>query len=344
MMKGMIFSTVTCKDLQGTGMNAFRLLIPSGWQFQGSVSWLNDNPGMPTVVAFLVLNPAGLEAFEVFPNQSFYWTKNPMSRMTFPIGSLYYGNEVRPPMNAQQSLRQIVLPRFRSNQQITILKEEHLPDLPNQIRTTPVDPNLPLIADGAKIRIRNPFNSEVIEEEIFGCVEVTNTSAPTKMGLMEMTFWFADYMMGFRGRSGQLDSLADLFRTILTSFQLNQQWFARVQQISRYFIQNQIQQIHNVGQFSQCISQTYDQISQSNLEGFYQRRRVMDHLADRASQVIRGVETYSDPNSGELVELPNGYANAWSNPLGDFIISNDPDFNPDRESSQTWTPLERQES
>jgi DNA-directed RNA polymerase subunit RPC12/RpoP len=54
MMKGMKFSTVTRKDLQGTGMNAFRLLIPSGWQFQGGVSWLNDNPGMPAVVAFRV--------------------------------------------------------------------------------------------------------------------------------------------------------------------------------------------------------------------------------------------------------------------------------------------------
>lgn len=194
-------------------MNAFRLFIPSGWQFQGGVGWLNDNPGMPAVVAFQVLNPAGLEAFEVFPNQSFYWTNNPMSLMTFPIGSRYYGNEVRPPMNAQQSLRQIVLPRFRSNQQVTILKEEHLPDLPNQVRTSPVDPNVPLMADGAKVRIRYPSNSEV-----------------------------------------------------------------------------------------------------------------------------------SDPNSGESVELPNGYAKAWSTPLGDYIISDDPDFNPNRESSQTWTPLERQNS
>jgi hypothetical protein len=344
LMKGMKFSTITCKDLQGTGMNAFRLLIPTGWQFQGGVTWLNDNPGMPAVVAFRVQNPAGLEAFEVFPNQSFYWTNNPMSMLTFPIGSRYYGNEVRPPMNAQQSLRQIVLPRFYPNQQISILKEEHLPDLPNLVRTTPIDPNVPLMADGAKIRICYPFNSGMIEEEIFGCVEVTNITTPTTMGMMEMTFWFADYLMGFRGRSGQLDNLVDLFKTILTSFQLNQQWFSRVQQISRYLIQNQIQQIHNVGQLSQYISQNYDEISQSNLDGFYQRGRVMDNLADRASQVIRGVETYSDPNSGQLVELPNGYASAWSTPLGDFIISDEPDFNPNRESNQTWTPLEKQNS
>jgi hypothetical protein len=99
-------------------------------------------------------------------------------------------------MNAKQSLHQIVLPHFRPNQQITIPKEEHLPDLPNQVRTTPVFPNVPLMTNGAKIRIGNPFNSEVIEEEIFGCVEVTNTSAPTMIG-------WSSFLMAIRmhGRS-----------------------------------------------------------------------------------------------------------------------------------------------
>ena len=99
-------------------------------------------------------------------------------------------------MNVKQYVRQIVLLRFRPNQQITILKEKHLPDLPNQVSTTPVDPNVPLMTNAAKIHNRNPFNSEVIEEEIFGCVEVNNTSAPTMIG-------WSSFLMAIRlfGRS-----------------------------------------------------------------------------------------------------------------------------------------------
>jgi hypothetical protein len=92
-------------DSQGTGLEMFRMLAPAGWRFQGGCCWLLDNPGMPAVVNLQLGNPQGAEAFEILPNMNFTWNNNPMTRMMFPVGSRYFGAEVRPPMTARATGR-----------------------------------------------------------------------------------------------------------------------------------------------------------------------------------------------------------------------------------------------
>lgn len=343
-IQGMRFTTFICSDAQGTGLEAFRMLIPAGWKAQGGVYWLPANPGMPAVLGFKVFNPEGLEAFEVFPNQPFYWSNDPMTRMTFPVGSFYFGNEVRPPMSAQQMLREIVLPRFRRIPGLEILQEEHLPDLPVQLRAnSPGGQNTLASADGARIRIQYPQENQVKEEEIYGVVELTRIAMPGMWGAMEIVFWTADYLFSLQARSGQLQNLKDLFQAMLTSIRINPQWYAQVMQISQYMIQNQIRHIQNIGQLSRTISQTHNQISDMMMESYNQRQQVMDHISDNFSQYMRGVESYYDPNAGRGVELPSSYNYAWSNALGEYIVSNDPNFDPNIGSNVNWTFLKKQD-
>ncbi|HEX2981029.1 MAG TPA: hypothetical protein VHO48_12245 [Anaerolineaceae bacterium] len=343
-VQGMRFTTYTCMDNQGTGLEAFRMLIPVGWQVQGGVQWISGNPSMPAVLSFKASNPNGVEAFEAFPNQPFYWSSDPMTRMTFPVGSYYYGNEVRAPLNAQQTLRQLILPRFRSVPGLEVIAEEHLPDLISQVRTTPqaAGPMSQTSADGAKLRVRYAAQGFPVEEELYGVVEYQRMGMPAMFGVIEMVYWMADYMFSFTARAGQLDGLKDLFTTMLTSFKLNPQWFARFSQISQYLAQNQIQQINNIGQLSQYLSQVNNQISDTIISGYNQRQQVMERLSDRFSQSIRGVDAYYDPNSGYGVELPGGYQHAWSNSLGEYIVSNDAFFDPNQNSNLNWTPLQQQ--
>ena len=65
-------------DTQGIGIEAFRMLIPGDWEFDGGLKWRLDNPGIPVEANFRIRNPRGSEAFEVFPNLPFFWTNNPM--------------------------------------------------------------------------------------------------------------------------------------------------------------------------------------------------------------------------------------------------------------------------
>jgi len=63
---------------------------------------------------------------------------------------------------------------------------------------------------------------------------------------------------------------------------------------------------------------------------------------DRGSQAMRGVESFYDPNANQAVQLPSGYSQAWSNPLGEYIVSSDPNYNPNQETNQNWTELNKQ--
>lgn len=59
----------SCVDRKGIGIEAFSLLIPADWQFEGGIRWVLDNPGMPAVAAFTVRNPGGAEEFDVLDRQ-----------------------------------------------------------------------------------------------------------------------------------------------------------------------------------------------------------------------------------------------------------------------------------
>lgn len=65
----------------------------------------------------------------------------------------------------------------------------------------------------------------------------------------------------------------------------------------------------------------------------------MDRIHLRFSQYIRGVETYRAPD-GHPIELPSGYNNAWTNNLGEYILSNSPNFNPNVQLKGNWHQLQ----
>jgi len=340
---GVRFKRVSCIDHQGTGSEAFDLLIPAEWVFEGGVHWQMDNPGMPAVIAFQVRNPNGAEAFEAFPNLPFYWTNNPMITMSFPVGTVYYGNELRPPGSALDVLREIVVPRFRSHfASVEIVDEEHLPGLAQEMQaTSPVAPTGITSADGGRVRIRYQHGDQTVDEDVFGVVEISHHAGPMLMGGVNHIYWMADYLFSFRAGAGQLDRLSDIFTSILRSFHLNPAWYSRYTQVSQYMVQNQIQQIRHIGQISQIVSRTSDHIDDIIMNAYDKRQRTLDRLSNQFSQAIRGVDEYSDPLAGRSVELPGGYRQAWSNGLGDYIVSDDATFDPNVGSTVTWEPLKR---
>lgn len=342
---GVHLKTVVCVDQQGIGLEAFRMLIPATWEFAGGVYWVLNNPGRPANIAFRVSNLQGVETLEVLPSIVCYWTNDPMFQMMFPPGSLYFGNEVWPPAPALQVLKQMVIPRYRGQMEgLQIVGQEHLPDLPRMVRAGhPAAPSAPTEADGARLRIRYQASGQEIEEDVFGIVEVQRAGMPTMMGMVEMMFWAADYLFTFRAAAGHLDRMGDLFMSIVRSLRLNPEWYARYIQVSQFLIQNQIQQIRHIGQISRIVSQTSSQISDMMMDAYYQRQETMDRIATQFCQAIRGVDEYHDPLAGQGVELPGGYDYAWSNALGEYIVTDDSLFDPNIGSNVTWQRMAKRQ-
>lgn len=334
-VKGYKLKLLTVRDDQGTGLEVFQMLVPVGWQFQGGVRWLLDNPGMPATLACHVSNPQGGEAFEILPNLNFTWRPDGV----FSLGGKLFGAEVCQPVGIRDALRNFVLPRYRAIfKDLRILKEEPLPDLPRLAKAEAAISPIGR-AEGGKVRAAYSWNQWPFEEEIYGVVEVFRVPFQTMFGMSESITWFIDYLFSFRALAGKLDGMADLFGVMLRSLKANPEWTTAVRCIAQQLAQMQIQQIRHIGQIGEIYASTGRKMREQNLNDFYSRQATYDRLSTDWSRTIRDVDAFYDPNRDETVELPAGYGHAWANALGEYILTESTDFNPNVGSNLTWTEM-----
>jgi len=81
------------------------------------------------------------------------------------------------------------------------------------------------------------------------------------------------------------------------------------------------------------ITQTYRQMSANSAR--VSRQGFVD-----ADQGIRDVQTFRDPSTGQTMELSNQYGHAWLNGNNEYIMSDDPNFNPNAQLSGSWNELQ----
>jgi DNA-directed RNA polymerase subunit RPC12/RpoP len=337
-VRGMRLKPFRMGDPQGTGLECFRMLVPVGWQMRGGVTWDLQNVGMPATVGFHLWNPYGIEAFEILPNMNF----SGGGRMDRWItGGKKFGAEVRDPMDAQSAMKVLVIPRYRGDKEsLHVVRIEHFPELAEAVDAGAKDGMGMRQGDGARARITYVLGEHPIEEEIFAVVEVWRVPMQTMFG-GENVFWFVDYMLAFRAGQGKLEAHSDLFQVMVRSLKVNPNWKAAYEQVITQLAQAQIRHIRHVGQIGSMYAQMGAQVRQENMDSWYGRQDVSDRLSHDWSEVLRGVETYYDPYKGYEVEFPSRYDHAWVNSRGEYIITDDINFNPniDTDSTLNWEQM-----
>lgn len=335
------YKTAIFVDSQGIGTKAFSMLVPEGWKSSGNIEWVLDNPAMPAFGSFKAWNPNGAEEYNFFANQAYFWSNNPMIEQTFPPGSRYFGAVVHTPLGPTEALKEIALPKFRNNvENLKVVSEELVPQLSNVI-TTGTDPATGVVtsANGGKIRVEYNLNGIAIEEEMYCVIQSLDIPVQTLYGTTRNVNWYMTYLESFRAEKGQLNSETKMFQTISFSAKTDPNWLNKYNQVVNYLIQRQIQQIQSLGQLSNIISQTSNEISDENYQAWQQTQNVYDRLSTDFSNNILGIQTYNNPIDGSTVDLPSGYSNAWANSLGDYILSDSPSYNPNIESNLNWQQM-----
>ena len=98
--------------------------------------------------------------------------------------------------------------------------------------------------------------------------------------------------------------------------------------------------IRSAGELSRYISQTTDQMSDAQMQAWQNRRASEDRTAEAFTQYIRGVETYRDPYAERDVQLPIGYHDVWASRDGQYILADDPNFNPNVSATGSWQRID----
>lgn len=116
---------------------------------------------------------------------------------------------------------------------------------------------------------------------------------------------------GMRAARGHLDQKTPIMQTIVTSVQVNLQWYNKYTQVWQALYQMQMQRIKTAGRMSKIISQTHNEISDMMHQSWKRRQASEDRIHKQWTQSMRGVEEYYNPIERRPVELPGGYREAW---------------------------------
>jgi hypothetical protein len=335
---------------QHIGGEAYRILMPANWQFDGDIVWRRDpaNPASPRV---RLRGPQGQE-IGVLPAIAFVWNPQMLGR-NFPPGSQYAGTEVEPPvLDPFQCIQRVIVPRYRRNLTgARIVKQELLPELAGVGRMKyPGAEYKDATFRAGRIRFAYQENGVPMEEDVY----VLTAAVQFRVGPTTTTMWAPDEIRYSKAPAGELDRQLAIFQTAMFSLRPNIRWFAAVQRVSEQLVNQQIQASNAAvaraqaqaqaaerqAATNQSIARSGDQINDMIMKGYQRRMATQDAIAQREDRTIRQVEIFKNPNTGENYELPAGYESAFLGPNNTYTLGG-ANYNPNYNSNGSYTRLER---
>jgi len=334
-------------DRQHGGVVAWAFSHPVGWTAHSDVHWNFQNMSFPVTSYAQVMAPDGIEGFEFLPAEAFCWVE-PDYGMAQP-GQSSLGQTYLQPMPAVDALVRWMVPKYCGGRQgLQVVSAGPMSTLAADLGFT-LPGGLP--SEGAGVRVAYVENGRSFEEELYGVQVLQRVPYHGPMGTIVQINWGFARAFRFRAAAGSLDARKERFWRIARSARVNPLWeqlcAGVMQQLQAQFdqhIQMGYSQIQAAGQLSRSISAVNDAM----LHTFQQQRQAAYHSShasnhstnhspnDRFSDSVRGVETVEDPYWGESQQDAN-YQYHWTNSQGNYQHSDDPFFNPNIGSTQSWT-------
>ncbi|MGP8243972.1 MAG: hypothetical protein ACLQVN_05580 [Bryobacteraceae bacterium] len=303
-------------DPRQIGGEVFKLLIPSNWQMEGSMEWVLRSGGMLIDASprMRVFNPKGVEEVGMMPNLSFRWQ-----------GIRLQDPEVRPPvLDIGAVLRTVVLPKYFPNLRgAQIVSQAELPQLAAAYGKTapPTPPGSSLQFRAGKVRLEYQQGSTPVDEDVYCVTGILNSRSGA--------LWWVNLIRFSKAEKGKLEDQYKLFQTVLYSARLNLVWFNIFTQLQKVAFQRAMNVQANIAKTIELLKKNGEAISNSTMQAWKNQMAAQDRMNASFDQYIRGVENYRD-SRGETVELPSGYKKAYTNGLGDYVLSDDANFNPNK--------------
>lgn len=301
--------------------------LPAGWQAQGGVLWDQNAPcGATPSFRWQARSADGSQLLTLHPAEAWTWDNLGMPPTQ--------GNCPRAPItNVRQYLESFVQ-RHRPGARILDYRER--PDL---VRTPPPagGSGMQMRKDGGELLIAYAGQGGERRESVAAVVLFTLT---TMQGVMpgevrQFLSGIAASPVTLSAPAGALDM--NLMTRFAQSGQTDPAWQARMDKHNRVIAQQNMQGARQRGQI---IADTNREISDMQMRGWEDRQATNDRIHARNVDAATGTTRYDDPNSGQ-VRLDSNYDNAWRTSDGDYLQSNDPNFDPNRDLDTEAERLER---
>jgi hypothetical protein len=335
-------------------MTALSLLIPTDWQFQGSVQY-GQGAGCHANLVHLVFratSPDGRLAIELFPGNSWQWTddlnmRNMMQQSNQQMARFgARGCDIMAPMTADEFLRRSILPAVRRGARV--IGAEAMPDAMQRMQEEASEAQQLAARQGIRVNIRANAGrvrvSDTQGEEWFTAmttsIAMAGPSFNIRTGRMGQAQYYsstADHVFAVRAPEGQLDAQEKFFQMVLGTVHVDPQWQARVEQAIATL---NAQDIKGANDRSAIATKAGQDMAKMIHDSYQNATNSREHSMAAWSQYMRGVQSFRNPNTGEVVELSNQYGNAWAGADGTFVVTDSGSFNPNSSLQGSWTKLE----
>ncbi len=325
----MRFTRLSVKDPGINNIEAVSFLIPAGWRAEGGVQWFPDF-SIQANLLMKITDPETGAAVEFLPLQNFTW----LTQMVVPMnpGTNYMGNILwQPILDMAQFVQTFYVPNsLRHLQNARIVAKEDLPKVAAQVAQMHGGQST---AQSGRVRYDYQAASQSWEEDVY----VTLVYTPTQIG----TLWSVTSAHSFRAPKGSLDRLTPVMNTVINTLRLNPEWYGGYMYVQKLFYDRMRQGIRSARALSETITRNSEEIRQMFSDSYRQRSESQDRISRSYTEYIRGVETYRNTYEDRPVQLPSGYANAWVNRSGEYILSPQAGFDPNVGSNTEWRRLEK---
>lgn len=341
----------------GRPMTALTALIPASWSAQGGAVWLQQANGCDEPVSFswAAMSPDGMSRFELFPTQT--WGQS----FPYPIES---GCTQAAFTSTQEYLQAYVAQRFPNAQVIDFRLRPEFAEAAiaaaqareQQFRNAGF-PNYRVWAEGGELLYA--FNVNGVDMR--GVAAVTaifyTVEAPNPMGGEPFRTVVGGTLgtFGAQAPNGQLDfTLMDAVRKSITPAP---EWLLQYMTMKTGIGEIQTQGVAQTAAIivaggaamtratieanQAAVARGYANLNRndgrypsSNDGGYspgggYSSDGASDDRMHRETlEAVRGIETYHEPVEGGVVELDATYDHAWRTRGGNYLLTNDPNFNP----------------
>jgi len=325
---------------------AVDLMIPTTWQFKGTIRPMGGMGGCFAdfeSVSVHAQSADGSMVFESAPDFTTQYADDPNTTRTMTQEGQAFAKAnikpcpVMPPQRATDFLQKLIIPKFYADKRIASV--ESYPDF-NQLLRQRL--GLPLKDSGNQGQIRTDAARARLDFDRDGhsyeqWVTVAEWVRVYPSGNGNVYDSHAIMMMSFSAPKGQLDSNEKLFKLMAFNITHEPAWDARINpMIAQLYRQQQIEEAKRsqiIAQFQQHVADTINQVTANSMRGANQ-------AAFGADQNIRGVQTFRNPQTGATFELSSLHDHAWLNGNNEYVMSDDPSFNPNEQLNGTWTSLQ----
>jgi hypothetical protein len=329
---------------------AYTLMIPTTWKLDGWVKAGVAEGGCFTdfFSMFAQARSAdGALSMKILPQSSWQYVDDPAGQQTMrkriELDAKYKMKPcpMRAPARAADLMRKDILPKIRKDRPIVSI--DPFPELDQITRSRLAQ--LPSSGDHAgtirteAVRARLAYddeNGKPVEEWVTAAVVLRTFPAGARGSGYD---WRLVNLMTFRAPKGQLDANDRLFQMITASVHPEREWKTysdgAIMTLFRAKQEAVAKQDRIIAELQQHIADTIMGVVANQQAG-------AEHSAFVQDQLVRGVQTFRDPASGSTYELSNLHDHAWVNGSNEYIMSDDPNFNPNGNLNGSWSQLQPQ--